>query len=299
MMRTLRTDPHLAFLDSQFYLEWAELMNAEPAAILRPGGSPATFWLPPTEAERRAGFYYCIELLQMMEDAYVDLNLEEEFDHPENRGWQNCFRHWSASGMLRATWAIAASNFGARFQQFCKRRLDLDLGKVHAGEPFPLSDLRPEQRGGRLNYFEVHLINQFSRAYAESVQHLRVIPLQILVASPDAISPDDPRRLVFTFGFALAKIARGARRPQATLVYFRVQDHLRKMGLARDALRDLHRSYDLRVPPPGFKILDPARAASIQHILRDKPELREAFPTEQDMLRLRQLFESACVDAEN
>jgi hypothetical protein len=43
--------------------------------------------------------------------------------------------------------------------------------------------------------------------------------------------PAAPPALEFTFGFALTH--------QHEFVYFRVQDHLRRMGLARDALRKL------------------------------------------------------------
>ena len=44
-----------------------------------------------------------------MQSVYLDLNLEEEHDHPDNRGWMNLFKHWSWATMLRATYAICCS----------------------------------------------------------------------------------------------------------------------------------------------------------------------------------------------
>ncbi len=64
-----------------------------------------------------------------MQSVYLDLNLEEEHDHPDNRGWMNLFKHWSWATMLRATYAICCSTFGARFQTFCARRLELEPGR--------------------------------------------------------------------------------------------------------------------------------------------------------------------------
>ena len=81
------------------------------------------------EPAARAGFYFCVNLLQLMQSVYIDLNLEEEHDHPDNRGWMNLFKHWSWATMLRATYAICCSTFGARFQTFCARRLDLEPGR--------------------------------------------------------------------------------------------------------------------------------------------------------------------------
>ena len=81
--------------------------------------APLAAWslsLPTSAREARAGFYFCINLLELMQSVYLDLNLEEEHDHPDNRGWMNLFKHWSWATMLRATYAICCSTFGARFR---------------------------------------------------------------------------------------------------------------------------------------------------------------------------------------
>jgi hypothetical protein len=78
-------------------------------------------------------------MCDLFEAVYVDLHLEQEFDHPDNRGWMNFFRHWSSAPMFRVTWAIGAGNYGARFRSFCARHLNLTLGRCD------LKILKPEK----------------------------------------------------------------------------------------------------------------------------------------------------------
>jgi hypothetical protein len=138
----LRTNKHLAFLSQQIYPEWWVLLNSkDPPDTLR----PLRDQLPKDDDDLKAGFYLCNSVLQLFEDAYVDLNLEDEYDHPDNRGWMNLFKHWSWAAMLRVTWTICASNYGARFQTFCERHLGLKIGDtsvppISFGEPVDPTD---------------------------------------------------------------------------------------------------------------------------------------------------------------
>ena len=169
-----------------------------------------------------------------MQSVYLDLNLEEEHDHPDNRGWMNLFKHWSWATMLRATYAICCSTFGARFQTFCARRLDLEPGRPQVvSRPVngALDRLLEEARQrNELNFFELQLIR---RCAADRVPFDEIHLLRLRVDDPSraVADPAAPPALEFTFGFALTH--------QHEFVYFRVQDHLRRMGLARDALRKL------------------------------------------------------------
>ena len=71
------------FLDAQIFPEWPTLMkDAWPPRKIEN-------WLPAYHEERRAGFYFCANLLQLMENVYIDLNLQDDYDHPDNRGWMN------------------------------------------------------------------------------------------------------------------------------------------------------------------------------------------------------------------
>ena len=224
----LRRDESLRFLDSQIYPEWDELMRGRAAP------RPPSLSLPDSFEEARAGFYFCVNLLQLMQSVYLDLNLEEEHRHPDNRGWMNLFKHWSWATMLRATYAICCSTFGARFQTFCARRLELEPGQpqvVSRSVAGAVDGVLEEARKrNELNFYELELIR---RCAADGVPFDEVHLLRLRVDDPSRAIADPAAApaLEFTFGFALTH--------RRQFVYFRVQDHLRRMGLARDALRKL------------------------------------------------------------
>ena len=221
----LRRDDHLRFLDGQIYPEWGELMKGKQAP------HPSNLSLPASATEARAGFYFCNNLLELMQNVYLDLNLEQDHDHPDNRGWMNLFKHWSWATMLRATYAICCSTYGARFQTFCERRLDLSPGQVSVDRR-PVSEsletvLQEALRLGELNFWEVKLIRD-RKSGGVPFDELHLLRLRVEDPARAAADPEAPPALLFTFGFALTH--------QREFIYFRVQDHLRRMGLARDAL---------------------------------------------------------------
>lgn len=269
MMERLRTDQALGFLVPQIYPEWPVLSANVPDA------PSARMWLPETYEELVAGFFFCRALLQLMEDCYLDLALDTELDHPDNRGWLNLFKHWSWAGMVRATWAVTASSFGARFQIFCQRRLDLTVGAVrvrsHAlpdGAGAGLDELLESlSADGRLNFLERDLVHEFAERNPGTD---RLLILRLAVREPVAGPEEaDAAELELTFGFALAA--------GKDLVYLRVQDHLRKMGLARRALRQMvHARVVDRVLPvrkadlPAWSQNTPGEAAihALRHLFR-------------------------------
>jgi hypothetical protein len=224
----LRRDDSLRFLDAQIYPEWDELMRGREAP------HRSSLSLPSSASEARAGFYFCINLLELMQSVYLDLNLEEEHDHPDNRGWMNLFKHWSWATMLRATYAICCSTFGARFQTFCARRLELAPGVPrvvsHRVDGSVSGILDEARRQKELNFFELKLV-QACESDGLPFDEVHLLRLRVDDPSRSTADPDAEPALEFTFGFALTH--------QREFVYFRVQDHLRRMGLARDALRRL------------------------------------------------------------
>ncbi len=223
LMETMRSDTNnLQFLDAQIYPEWEQLM-----AGVVPPPPPTELWLPPKYEQRRAGFYLCASLIQLMENVYLDLDLEREHEHPDNRGWMNLFRHWSWCGMLRVTWAVTASTYGGRFQTFCERYLHLTLGEVgvqNLGGGAQIQSVL--QSAHALNFVEVKRIEDFLSPPKHSFPSglPNIVALQLEVPDPASTSV-----MTFTFGFALVT--------NGQLVYLRVQDHLRNMGLGRQALR--------------------------------------------------------------
>jgi hypothetical protein len=235
----LRRDERLRFLDDQIYPEWRSLL----AAAGTPPGSeppPQCLWLPPDAAAVRQGFYFSLSLLQLMEMVYLDLHLDTEADHPDHRGFLNLFKHWSWSGMVRVTWAIAAATFGLRFQRFCERRLGLELGRV---EPLLLPAWGPaELEAAGLNVLERRLIAEFPAHARQPFDGLVVF--RLAVAKPGEAGGEP---FSYPFGFALLQGGK--------LLYLRVQDHLRTMGLARQALKaliELRGITDFVDPAPWF-----------------------------------------------
>ncbi len=215
LMERFRTDRNLEFLQVQIYPEWRRFMSAPPQGFTFPSlwTAPYHNGLPESEKERRAAFFFCNSLIQLMEDVYLDLNLDNEWEHPDNRGWMNLFRHWVGSGMFRVAWAINSSTFGARFQAFTANRLGL------APETLCVDT---EVKPGDLNNLE----QRFLREAALPRPTDRIQQLRIRVN--DLYEKD---KVVFEFNFGFAVLDDSGR-----LVYIRIQNHLRRMGLARRAI---------------------------------------------------------------
>ncbi|HYH40665.1 MAG TPA: patatin-like phospholipase family protein [Burkholderiales bacterium] len=257
---TLRTNPLLAFLNWQVYPEWDALTRGTRRSeedLPTAERKRKLLWLPDRHEELRAGFHFCNSVLTLMENVYVDLNLQQEHEHPDNRGWMNLFRQWSWSGMFKVTYAVCCSMYGARFQTFCERELKLKPGEVRVTE---CTDGAREQS---LNFLENKIIQALSDAEI-AYDRDRIRLFQTVVWSPDVIDRDaDPdRRFVYTFGFALTA--------GSEIVYFRIQDHLRKMGHAREALSEL-----LRIDPALVEAR--TRAVDIDALKRLEAPKHEAF----------------------
>lgn len=250
----VKEDPNLAFMDAQMYPEWEKLM----ASTQNP--PRVDMWLPRKAAERRAGFYICKQMIQLMENVYIDLNLEEEYQHPDNRGWINLFMHWAWAGMFRVTWAITACTYGAKFQRFCERRLNLgesqvisvvNLGRAvgngdEPGKPTALElpaalsdDELAKVATSYLNEYEITKVDEHlkrdngaEKASPTKTEVQRscygfILHVQNPLKQNDSID--------FCFGFALTVQEVDA----IHIDYFRIQDHLRQMGLGRQAMEEL------------------------------------------------------------
>ena len=105
----LAGDPELAFLDAELFPDLAKSVALTPTNA---------------DAQRRA-FYLSSELLQLMEDVYIDLRLHETFDHPDNEGWKHLFLQWSTSPSVQDGWEKTIATYGKRFQYFAQSRLRL------------------------------------------------------------------------------------------------------------------------------------------------------------------------------
>jgi len=85
----------------------------------------------------RSRVYLCVEMIQLMENVYLDLNLEETWHHPDNVGWQTMFKLWSASPDIQHAWTVTCGIFGLRFRYFCERHLGLPANAAAGGVSSP------------------------------------------------------------------------------------------------------------------------------------------------------------------
>jgi hypothetical protein len=67
----------------------------------------------------------CLELIQLMENVFISLQLDDFWTHPDNRGWVTLFTSWAKSGTFRAAWKQTRQTFSSGFVYFCENRLGL------------------------------------------------------------------------------------------------------------------------------------------------------------------------------
>jgi hypothetical protein len=244
----IRSDERLRFLDRQLYPEWPQLEAVVGAR------SPEQPWLPDDVIALRAAFYLCSSIIQLMEQVYGDLHLEINHDHPDNRGWMNLFRGFAHAGMLRVTWALTSASYGARFQSFCERRFGLGDIALEMAELASVAEVSANA-GLVLPGRDVlkALVDSGELAQADVVVRfdLRVRRAQSRVPSREAFA--------FPVAFAVLRALPQSEQP-LRLRYFRVADHLQRMGLGWRATLLLLAHYPrLELDPatraPGARIL--------------------------------------------
>jgi hypothetical protein len=60
-----------------------------------------------------------------MENVYLDLHLDDTWNHADNSGWRALFTQWAALDEVQQTWKETSHFFGVRFGYFCERKLQL------------------------------------------------------------------------------------------------------------------------------------------------------------------------------
>lgn len=254
IFEAMRDNHLLRYFEPQIYPQWKAFMaehQVECDSLLEGDGIIAgtrdnedeVSWLPDSEEQRREGFYFCRQLIQIIENVYLDLELDVYHKHPDNRGWMNLFRQLAWSGIFRVTYAISAANHGARFTNFCDRELHLNIGRVCLADEVELKlESTKEEReqtavGLGLNRTERKLVEDFVEKQGTQPK-LWLCPFHLETA--DRRSKEDKQE--FVIGFAILRaMAEMVQEVGRSLDYFRIQDHLRQMGLGRDALRLLLR----------------------------------------------------------
>jgi hypothetical protein len=238
----MRDTPALAVLDAQFYPPWTDLVAADPATsgtdAAKPMGRRTRM---PSSADFRTCFYFCQELIRLMESVYHDLDLERAWDHTENRGWMNAFRLWSRTPMFRVTWAVGVPTFGARFVAFSELRLQLprldsdnnEQRSLRVEEVSPIGGATWTQHcdqladDGRINHVERDVL--LSDAMLADAQALPT-RLFLLRLRWDNMVPRTSTQIPDTT-LGIAALAGD------TLRLLRVQDHVRRLGLGATFMR--------------------------------------------------------------
>jgi len=237
----IKDDPDLSFLDTQIYPEWETLIRTPYRFAVSPN-----LWIPHDPAAIRKGFYMCSQMIHLMENVYLDLDLEHTHGHPDNAGWKNLFMHWSGAGMFRLTWTICACTFGEKFQTFCNNRLKLNDVSEMEIERIPINvdfdagenqnELTADSRqelSRRLNPVEIRKIDRYLNALNSKIEELPNTCYALGLNVIEHIHKND--KMCFGFGFVLVT----ERVSNCRIHYMRIQDHLREMGLGHRALEKL------------------------------------------------------------
>jgi hypothetical protein len=99
-LRRISNDPELAFLDNQLF------------AGMPPQTQP--------HVPHRKAIYFCMELIQFMEDVFFELNFQHRGDreNPVFSGWEQVFHTWANSSAIQDAWKVAGSGFNPLFQEY-------------------------------------------------------------------------------------------------------------------------------------------------------------------------------------
>jgi hypothetical protein len=268
----IRTAEHLRYLDYQLFPEW-------PALTGKKLDDRRTFWLPKDPKALREGFYVCSRVIQLMEDVYHDRDLENQSDHPDNSGWMNLFKHWTWSSMFRVTWTVIHSVHGVRFRTFCEKKLGLPVGMFTYADPVrvPIA-----VKLKLLNFLENRIVRRLRKDGLVRADD-KVVPFHLVTTDPR----DARRFITFTYGFAIVRTAPDGK----ALLYLRIQDHLRRLGLARQAVTGLYRSQNVRRTVPKEELLKVKRQ-STRPSVGTPSDLDDELITQKSLEVLERLMES-------
>jgi hypothetical protein len=77
------------------------------------------------EKEEPKVFLFLSSVIQLMENIYLDLELEANADHPHCAGWIHIFQAWAEAPLFLRAWRRYSWSYGRNFRRFCSRRFGL------------------------------------------------------------------------------------------------------------------------------------------------------------------------------
>lgn len=104
------------------------------------------------------------QLLQVMENAWLEVRLEAYHAHPLNRGWMNVFHRWAGSPVVRRHWPTLRGEYSQDFVDFCERQLALPVAR---SRPIRVDPQAPAVRRALDN-----LAQEFGREWQEEATNL-------------------------------------------------------------------------------------------------------------------------------
>jgi hypothetical protein len=102
----IRRDPNLQRLSLAVYPDLRRLVPADDARR------------EPTPERLRAERHMFGEIFQIMEDVWLVLNLDNNWDHPQNRGWKRVFVLWTHNELFADNWEALKGEYSESFVHF-------------------------------------------------------------------------------------------------------------------------------------------------------------------------------------
>ena len=118
--RLLRDDPDLLRYDLEIYPELCSVFGMDQGTVA---------------PNPRAALHTCNLQVQLMEQVYLAVKLEEFHGHALNRGWMNLFRRWTSSATFRLFWTTLCGMYSQQFVRFAEQHLNLSIDTVARLEP--------------------------------------------------------------------------------------------------------------------------------------------------------------------
>ena len=129
-----------------------------------------------TEEEIR-DFHSAMLMVQVLENAFVSMQMDRFHSHPLNSGWMNTSQRWSNSKTLQRFWPLLRNEFSRDFVQFCEEELALKLDSDHEWEFHEHLVSSPK---GQSEWAQ--LVREHAREWPDEVANDR--GLDILLADP-------------------------------------------------------------------------------------------------------------------
>ncbi len=81
--------------------------------------------------EQLKAIHASILMMQVLENAWFSLNLEERHSHPLNTGWMNLLHRWSQIPAVRDSWPVIRHEYSRGFVKFCETVGGLPRPQTH------------------------------------------------------------------------------------------------------------------------------------------------------------------------